>query len=149
MLLCFNDLTDILPEKQGITVDMDYYTVSDRADEVQPKGLYVPLGEESGELSNAIANGAIAVIWDKSKGLPRYTPNHFPVFFTRDPHEAIIKLITCYFEKLNGEQNQVMEMTNFKISNKKLLNKNNETYDIAVMLKQLREMQENKTERRG
>lgn len=149
MLLCFNDLANFFPEKQGITVDMEYYTVCDRSDEDQPKGLYVPLGEESGELSNAIANGAIAVIWDKAKTLPRYTPNHFPVFFTGDPQEALIKLIRYYFEKLNGEQNRVMDMTNFKISNKKLLNKNNETYDIAVMLKQLSDKQENNRERRG
>ena len=30
-----------------------------------------------------------------------------------------------------------MEITNFKISNKKLLNKNKETYDIAVMLNEI------------
>lgn len=42
-----------------------------------------------------------------------------------------------------------MDMINFKISNKKLLNKNHKTYDIAVMLKQLIEKQDHNREGRG
>lgn len=38
-----------------------------------------------------------------------------------------------YIEKLNGETDKKMDYTNIKISNKKLLNKNWESYDIAVM----------------
>lgn len=149
MLLSFNDLAHLFPEKQGVTVEIEFYTVTDQADEIQPKGLFISIGEESGELSSAIANGAVAVIWKKGQQLPQYTPNHFPVFFTTDPIGAVTELIRHYNEKLNGEQKRVMDMTNFKISNKKLLNKNNKTYDIAVMLKKLMEKQENNREGRG
>lgn len=149
MLLSFNDVAHLFSEKQGVTVEMEFYTVTDRADEIQPRGLFVPLGEESGELSGAIANGAVAAIWTKGEQLPRYTPNHFPVFFSDDPLEALIRIIQHYNEKLNGETDCIMEMTNFKISNKKLLNKNHKTYDIAVMLKQLIEKQDHNREGRG
>jgi hypothetical protein len=69
--------------------------------------------------------------------------------FSPDPIGAITKLIRHYNEKLNGEQKRVMDMTNFKNSNKKLLNKNNKTYDIAVMLKTLTEKQANNLDGRG
>ncbi|MCM3768019.1 hypothetical protein [Neobacillus niacini] len=149
MLLSFNDVAHLFSEMQGVTVEMEFYTVTDQADEIQPRGLFVPLGEESRELSRAIANGAVAAIWTKGEQLPRYTPNHFPVFFADDPLEAVIRIIQHYNEKLNGETDCIMEMTNFKISNKKLLNKNHKTYDIAVMLKQLSEKQDHNREGRG
>ncbi|MDV2888078.1 hypothetical protein RYX45_23225, partial [Alkalihalophilus pseudofirmus] len=85
----------------------------------------------------AIANGAVAAIWERGKNIPSYTPNHFPVFFTTDLAAAVRKLLQLYINNLNGETNNKMEITNFIFSNKKLLNKNNETYDIAGMLKKI------------
>jgi hypothetical protein len=46
-------------------------------------------------------------------------------------------MIHFYIEKLDGETNKHMERTNFKISNKILLNKNKQTYDIAGHLAKL------------
>jgi hypothetical protein len=83
MYLAFDDLVTIFPEFKGIKeADHLYFTVTDNADREQTRGLFIPLNDDSGELLDAIANGAIAAVWDKKKQIPRYTPNHFPIFFT-------------------------------------------------------------------
>jgi hypothetical protein len=52
-------------------------------------------------------------------------------------------------KKLNGEIEKKMDYTDIKISDKKLLNKNRESYDIAVMLKMMRNKQTVVLVRRG
>lgn len=138
MYLAFKDVAAILPEKQGIEENILFQTVCDQADILQPKGLFIP---QHGELLEAIANGAVAAIWKQGESLPPYTPNHFPVFYTNDLAEAVKQILERYIEKLNGETDKKMKMTDFKFLNNKLLNKNNETYDIAVMLKKIRDYQ--------
>ncbi|MEH7479676.1 hypothetical protein V7157_00920, partial [Neobacillus drentensis] len=63
-----------------------------------------------------------------------------------DPADAIVTILKRYIEKLNGETDKTMAITNFKFSNKKLLNKNNETYDISVLLNEV--INKNEPERR-
>jgi hypothetical protein len=140
------DLGGLFDSSRGIQDDFLFASVSDQANEAQPKGLFVSYNGKYGELSEAIANGAIAAIWNQEHDLPRYTPNHFPVFFTNDPADAIVTILNRYIEKLNGETDKIMAITNFKFSNKKLLNKNNETYDISVLLNDV--INKNKPERR-
>jgi UDP-N-acetylmuramyl pentapeptide synthase len=148
MYIALKDLESLFDNRRGIPDNLLFASVSDQANEAQPKGLFVSFNGEYGELSEAISNGAIAAIWNHDHDLPRYTPNHFPVFFTNDPADAIVTILKRYIEKLNGETDKIMEITNFKFSNKKLLNKNNETYDIAVMLNKVTSMLQNKPERR-
>jgi UDP-N-acetylmuramyl pentapeptide synthase len=146
MYLALKDLGGLFDSSRGIQDDFLFASVSDQANEAQPKGLFVSYNGMNGELSEAIANGAIAAIWNQEYDLPRYTPNHFPVFFTNDPADAIVTILNRYIEKLNGETDKIMAITNFKFSNKKLLNKNNETYDISVLLNEV--INKNKPERR-
>lgn len=146
MYLALKDLGGLFDSSRGIQDDFLFASVSDQAHEAQPKGLFVSYNGMYGELSEAIANGAIAAIWNQEHDLPRYTPNHFPVFFTNDPADAIVTILNRYIEKLNGETDKIMAITNFKFSNKKLLNKNNETYDISVLLNEV--INKNKPERR-
>ncbi|MBT2722557.1 hypothetical protein [Bacillus sp. ISL-46] len=146
MYLALKDLGGLFDSSCGIQDDFLFASVSDQANEAQPKGLFVSYNGMYGELSEAIANGAIAAIWNQEHDLPRYTPNHFPVFFTNDPADAIVTILNRYIEKLNGETDKIMAITNFKFSNKKLLNKNNETYDISVLLNEV--INKNKPERR-
>jgi UDP-N-acetylmuramyl pentapeptide synthase len=149
MYLALKDLEKLFSDKQGIQDDFVFYTISDEAAVSQPRGLFVPVNEESGELSEAIINGAIAAVWDREKKVPHYTPNHFPIFFTDDQTAAIRNILNLYIEKLDGETDKTMEITNIKFSNKKLLNKSNDTYDIAVMLKKLVNHNDNIQKRRG
>jgi hypothetical protein len=145
MYLAFNDLVTLFPDFKGVReAEHKYFTVTDSANTLQTKGLFIPLNDNSGELLDAIANGAIAALWDKGKPVPRYTPNHFPIFFTDNPARGVRDLVSFYFEKLDGDIVKEMDMTKFVILNKKLLNENKETYDIAIMLEKIA-----KIERRG
>jgi hypothetical protein len=137
MFLALKDLVRLINDKRGIQDEILFWTVSDLAGAKQPKGLFVPLNKESGELLEAISNGAVAAIWEKEQTLPHYIPTQFPIFFTNDPAEKLKDIIKLYIEKLDGETNKHMEKTNFKISNKTLLNKNKQTYDIAGLLAML------------
>jgi UDP-N-acetylmuramyl pentapeptide synthase len=149
MYLALKDLASLFSESRGVKDDFMFVSVTDMANEIQPKGLFVSLNKESGELSEAIENGAIAAVWDVENKLPAYTPNHFPIFFTNDPATAIVGLLSNYLQKLNGEIDKKMEITNFKFSRDFLLNKNSETYDIAVMIKKVTNLSVNTNERRG
>jgi hypothetical protein len=151
MYLAFEDLVTIFPDYKGVSeADHLYFTVSDYAGTEQTRGLFIPLNDDSGELLDAIANGAIAAIWDKKKQLPRYTPNHFPIFFTENPTSGVRDLLRFYFDKIDGDNREKMNMTKFAILNKKLLKENKETYDIAVMLEKLAmKSMNNDVERRG
>ncbi|AZU61428.1 hypothetical protein [Neobacillus mesonae] len=149
MYLASTDLAILFPDKQGIKDDILFQIVSDQANVLQPKGLFIPLNNQQDKLIEAIANGAVAAIWTQGECLPSYTPNHFPVFFTADLAEAVNKLLQFYLEYVNGEKNHKMDTTNFIFSNKKLLNKNNETYDIAVMVNKIAEVKARNSERRG
>jgi UDP-N-acetylmuramyl pentapeptide synthase len=147
MFLALKDLARLFTDKRGTQDEILFYTVSDLAALEQSKGLFVPINKESGELLEAISNGAVAAIWEKDVKLPHYLPNQFPIFLTDDPAAALRDIINHYIEKIDGETNKHMEKTIFKISNKKLLNKNNQTYDIAGQLAKL--TSENNQERRG
>jgi UDP-N-acetylmuramyl pentapeptide synthase len=133
MYLDLKDLAFLFHDHRGAQVDLSVFTFTDDSKRRQPKGVYIPLSEESdgGELQEAIANGAIAAIWDKGKKLPRYTPNHFPLFFTSNLVEALQMVVQFYLEKLSGEETKEMETTKF------VLNKNDLSYDIAVMLEKI------------
>lgn len=147
MYLAFNDLVNMFRNFKGVQeADHLYYTVSDSAKMPQPRGLFVPISEESGELLDAIANGAIAAIWDTKKKVPAYTPNHFPVFFTDEPVEAVRRILQMLLEKLDGEIEEKMMMTNFVFLNKELLKENKQTYDIAVMLEKIAEFKSERGE---
>ncbi len=137
MYLALKDLAFLFQNHQGAKEDIEIHTVTDDSKHVQPKGVFVPTTEESGELLEAIANGAIAAIWDKNKKIPGYTPNHFPLFFTNDPVEAIQRILQLYLEKLEQEETKVMKTTKFKFLNQKLLNKSKQSYDIAVILQKI------------
>ncbi|WHY02288.1 hypothetical protein [Neobacillus sp. DY30] len=151
MYLAFNDLVRLFSNMRGIKeADHFYFTVTDDANAVQTKGLFVPLNEDSGELLEAIANGAIAAIWDIKKQLPKYAPNHFPIFFTDNPIEAVRELLQFYIEKMDGDKAEQMNMTKFVFLNRKLLKENKETYDIAVMLDKVsKTFPKHDSERRG
>ena len=100
MYLAFNDLVTLFSDYKGVKeADHLYVTVTDNAAEAQPRGLFIPLNDDSGELLDAIANGAIAAIWEREKPVPKYTPNHFPIFFTDNPIEAVREILRSYILK--------------------------------------------------
>ncbi|MGP7817604.1 hypothetical protein [Niallia sp. 01092] len=131
MELSYKFITQAIPNAKGFGDDnIIFQTVSFYAGVKQPKGLFVPLfGKESGELDEAIANGAIGTIWEKEKPIPAYTPNHFPIFYTNDLKKGLKKMIEIYEHQLVKGSNT----TKFIYQQETSLNKEKETYDIAVI----------------
>jgi UDP-N-acetylmuramyl pentapeptide synthase len=132
MFLTNSDLVDLFPNSQGVNDPLEFLTVSTDATLLQPKGLFVPLFEGSGELQDAIKNGAIATVWDIKKKLPHYIPNHLPVFFTEQITDAFELILKHYERKLNNENSESINMTKFLFIEDKLLNENIPSYDIPV-----------------
>lgn len=88
MYLAFKDVADLFADRKGVQeTDHFYCTVCDQANIRQPKGLFIAMNDDAGELMEAIANGAIAAVWDNKRKLPRYTPTQFPVFLQMTPWE--------------------------------------------------------------
>ena len=78
-------MANFFPNLKGINDSvLHFHTVSTCSQVLQPNGTSIPLYRNSGELSEAIENGAIAAIWNEEKTLPSYTPSYFPLFLTND-----------------------------------------------------------------
>ncbi|WP_075981020.1 hypothetical protein [Bacillus massilinigeriensis] len=141
MFLTNSDLRELFPQSKGFVYgSMSFQTVAFRSSYIQPKGLFIPVFHDSGELQEAIENGAIAALWDKNKDIPRYTPNDFPIFLTNDLLEGLMNMIKLYKNKIEENKTDKDEKTNFIFLEENLLNETDETYDIAVMAKKLKEL---------
>ncbi|WP_019152879.1 hypothetical protein [Robertmurraya massiliosenegalensis] len=141
MILTYEDLSVIFPDVTGIReFDLHFQTVSIKADINQSKGLYIPLGSKAQDLQQAIANGAVAVVWEKGKAIPKYTPNHFPVFYTDDIANGIKDILFAFLDKSNTEVIDKKDKTNFLFLDEKLLNEFYETYDKAVIEAKINEL---------
>jgi UDP-N-acetylmuramyl pentapeptide synthase len=133
MFLTYDDLAIIFPESKGIKEDFLFHTVSTDASLFQPKGLFIPIFEDSGEIKDAINNGAIAAIWNAKEKVPTYIPNQFPILYSTDLDEALEKILKTYVDKLNGEKTEIMNMTKFLFKEEKLLNESFSSYDKPVL----------------
>lgn len=143
MTLSYKLINDAIPDAKGFKEEtMVFQTVSFYADVAQPKGLFVPFYENAGLLQEAIANGAIGAIWEEGKEIPFYTPNHFPIFYTKDIKKGLIKMIEL-MKKSVQTQNHVH--TKFIYKKETSLNTVLETYDVSVIAKWLK----NETEQKG
>ncbi|MBT2687935.1 hypothetical protein J7I93_07060 [Bacillus sp. ISL-47] len=149
MYLTYGDLAKLFPNTTGIKDnELQFHTVAASSSIVQPKGIYLPI-EESGNLKEAIENGAVAALWNEKDEVPAYTPNHFPVFYTNDLTKGLKDIMESYIEKLSNAE-ETINTTNFLFLDEKSLNENEATYDIAVMAEKLNEAARNAmNERRG
>ncbi|WP_449539921.1 hypothetical protein [Ferdinandcohnia sp. Marseille-Q9671] len=80
---------------------------------VSKKGLYVSIKKEKSDesLKRALDNGAIGAVWPKGEKLPRFLPNHFPVFLVNDTLQALRQIVELYEQKI--EENRYDTMTKF------------------------------------
>jgi hypothetical protein len=145
-MITFADLTVLFPKSRGIKDDtITFNTVCAYSYMKQAKGIFIPLYEHSGELNEAIENGAIAVIWNEKEPLPSYTPNHFPVFYTNDGWKGLKKMLEQYIIKQDISEIKNRNMTNFLFLEKKSLKEEINTYDLAVMAKKFDQLINEKT----
>ncbi|WP_071395430.1 hypothetical protein [Bacillus tuaregi] len=133
MRLIYSDLVQLFPNYRGVSdLSLSFLTVTSFAHLAQPKGIFIPLFKTSGELKEAINNGAIAVLWDEEVPLPAYTPNQFLVFYCKDLLKGLKEMIEYYQKKLESEQKS-MKQTKFHLLPELSLNVKQDTYDVAVM----------------
>lgn len=138
MFLTYGDLAKLFPKKRGIQGhELYFHTVATISTVTQPRGIFIPCTRNSGELRKAIENGAIATLWDKDVEVPRYTPNHFPIFFTNDLLKGLMDMMELYIENSNKSDQIQNNRTNFLFSDELCLKDNNSTYNIAEMAEKI------------
>ncbi|WP_188454485.1 UDP-N-acetylmuramoyl-tripeptide--D-alanyl-D-alanine ligase [Virgibacillus oceani] len=106
MLFTTEWISNTFTEYQGAapdTIPIDEVTTDSR--KKTKKGLFIPLIGDNFDghdfIKQAFDNGAVAVIWDKSKNLPEFLPTDFPVFLVDDTLIALQKLAAVYRTEIN------------------------------------------------
>ena len=143
-MLTYQDVSSLFSRTTGIRDEnIRFHTVSSLASVEQPKGLFVPVSNDSGTLQDAISNGAVAAVWPEGEQVPAYAPNHFPIFYTQDNLKGLEKIMNSYYDYLSQHE-EIKERTKFIFLNKALLNEADKTYDIAVMAENINGLGSNK-----
>ncbi|NMD69407.1 hypothetical protein HHO41_03835 [Bacillus sp. DNRA2] len=148
MYLEFEILKAVFPKVVGLDDhQMAFHSIAVTGDALQPKGLFLPILENEGDLLHAINHGAIAAVWDEFIPIPAYTPNYFPLFLTKQLFADIEKLLSLYKEKVLQEED-VKEMS--ILVDVELLKEKISTYDNSKKLTQIIQiMEELAVARRG
>jgi len=137
MPLTYNELANLFPNRRGINDSvLHFHTVTTFSQVLQPKGIFIPVYRDSGELNEAIENGAIAAIWDEEKSLPSYTPSYFPVFLTNDLWKGLEDMLNQLSKKISSSEIIESDQTTFCLFRKNSLNIIRNTYDIAEVVKE-------------
>jgi hypothetical protein len=137
MPLTYNELAYLFPNRKGINDSvLQFHTVTAFSQVLQPKGVFIPLYSDSGELNEAIENGAIGAIWDEKKTLPSYTPNYFPVFLTNDLWKGLEDMLNQLSKILSLSEEIESNQTTFCLFHKNSLNRVRNTYDIAGIVRE-------------
>ena len=132
MPLTYNELANLFPNRRGINDSvLHFHTVTAFSQVLQPKGIFIPVYRDSGELNEAIENGAIAAIWDEEKALPSYTPSYFPVFLTNDLWKGLEDMLNQLSKKISSSEIIESDQTTFCLFHKNSLNIIRNTYDIC------------------
>ncbi|WP_394232613.1 hypothetical protein [Niallia oryzisoli] len=141
MTLLYRDMVQLFPNNKGMSdPSLQFLTVTSFAQSAQPKGIFIPLYKDSGELKEAIDHGAIAVLWDELVPLPAYTPNHFLIFYCTDLLKGLKKMTELYCKKQLEMDEEQMGQTKFHFLPETSLNRTNSTYDLAVMVNEVEQL---------
>lgn len=106
MLFTFNWLSSVFSNVKG-KMDGDKEVKSFFTDSriVSEDALFIPLVGEKFDghefIMQALENGAIASLWDKSKKLPEGFPEDFLIFYVDDTTKALQHLASCYRDEVN------------------------------------------------
>jgi UDP-N-acetylmuramyl pentapeptide synthase len=147
-LLSYLDVRNLFQDTYGIKYDhLVFEQVFCDPTTVSKKGLYVSIEQEKKDesLKKALYNGAVAAVWPKDEELPRFLPNHFPVFLVEDTIPALKQIMELYLK--NIEENGYDKMTKFTLFNDEV-KKNIDTTTIGE-IKMLARALTMHVERRG
>ncbi|MFT4413466.1 hypothetical protein ACLM5H_06380 [Fredinandcohnia humi] len=139
-MLYYNDVKQITNDIRGVRdegIVFEHMYVDPSI--VTKKGLYVSKNDENREesLKTALYNGAIATIWPRDQLLPRFLPNHFPVFLVEDPVIAFTQIIELYVKKIEENRYDTMTKITFFSNETKNIIVNHSTKDEINHLKNI------------
>lgn len=144
MFLSYNDMAELFPERRGIQDPfISYESASIFSNDLQPKGLFIPAVSNSGDLKQAIENGAISALWERGIETPSYTPNHFPIFLTDNLSNGIQRILHFYVAKLEQEK-EIEEVTNILFSKESFSQENDN--NLVELLNKLSKVNEDRKE---
>ncbi|MCH1623878.1 hypothetical protein [Fredinandcohnia quinoae] len=134
-MLYYKDLIKISNEARGVKDDFIafeqiYFNPSEKVN----KGLFVLVSRNEyneNEMKEALYNGAIAALWPQNKELPRFLPNHFPVFIVENTLAALKLVLKDYLKK--RKENRYDKMTKFMLFDQDKHNDAFSTYDKSVI----------------
>ncbi|MBC5635872.1 UDP-N-acetylmuramoyl-tripeptide--D-alanyl-D-alanine ligase [Ornithinibacillus sp. BX22] len=106
MLFTCNWLSDVFPNVKGkMDGDKQIKTFFTDSRIVSEDALFIPIVGEKFDghefIMQALENGAIASLWDKSKQLPEGLPEDFLIFYVDDTTKALQHLASCYRDEVN------------------------------------------------
>ncbi|WP_080846540.1 hypothetical protein [Cytobacillus gottheilii] len=117
MFLTYRDIAELFPKRRGIAnEDLSFYHVTCSPDFPQPKGLYISTSLSAEGLKTALENGAIAAVWDESADVPKFTPNHFPLFFSNNVLKGLLDMMKLYEQKTKNMGSSSGNWTNFHVN---------------------------------
>ncbi|MFC4320276.1 hypothetical protein [Litchfieldia salsa] len=133
-MLTYSDLQSLFTETKGIPDNQILFKeVFIDPDQKVNKGLFISLSDKNQEeeLKTALYNGAIGALWKKESHIPRFLPNHFPLFIVVNPVAAIQNVIE-FCEKKEEEIGDDIE-TRISLSYGNTHIDKGNTYDSAVI----------------
>ncbi|MCP3742686.1 hypothetical protein [Rossellomorea sp. BNER] len=131
-MILYRDIKKLYSITRGVEEEaLEFESISCIPSIKLKKGLYIPFEGEKG-LFDAIQNGAVSSLWSRSINLPKWIPNHFPVFFTDNIDYALEEIMRDYKQKLKQEEWETM--TKFFINHTEK-EKYDTTYEDASMNK--------------
>ncbi|WP_072886786.1 UDP-N-acetylmuramoyl-tripeptide--D-alanyl-D-alanine ligase [Ornithinibacillus halophilus] len=106
MLFTTNWLSSVLKDVKGkVSEEAVIEKVFTDSRVKKEQSLFIPIQGENFDghqfVDEAIANGAIAVIWDRKISVPESIPPEIPVFLVDDTLQALQELATQYRQKVN------------------------------------------------
>lgn len=142
MSLLYSDLIPLFSKRLGIEEPtIKFNTISAFGNISQPKGIFIPLYDNTKELGKAIENGAIAAIWKEDIPVPDFAPNHFIIFYTNDLWKGLKSMLETYQRKLEqSKSNEQNEKANIYFIDKSSLNEKENTYDIQDLENKLMQL---------
>ncbi|WP_433957711.1 hypothetical protein [Cytobacillus horneckiae] len=118
MLLTYGDIVSFLPDRIGYQDEnMAFHSIATSCSLHQEKSLYIPIEDDEPDLKRALENGAIAALWPAEIEVPRYRPNHFPIFFTNDLLKGLEIMMNEYLTKLEKTEAVPTHATKLLCSN--------------------------------
>jgi len=130
-MLTYRFIAQLFPTTSGIVDEtIEFHSLFVNPFQKVTKGLFVPLLYEYEELKYAIEHGAIAAIWPNNVAVPKYVPNHFPIFFVDSPVNALKEITLSYLQSYRRENNN---MTRFYLDAENVHNNRTISYDKAAI----------------